>query len=268
MSDTHATPAPEATAPAAPAAEPATPDDGDPMLDELPEDQAVFDRGYVERLRKENQRYRNERNDARDQLKRYEVFDAYEPDDQQAWLNLMQGWVADPMQVAPVFQQIAASVLGDGSDPGGDIAAAQSIEDSMSQIDNPADLTSDKVQEMIDAAMSARDQATAERAAVEGVYAEIRAGGIDPQSREGMAVLWSANNETDGDIAKAIENVKADRQRIIDEYVQGAATGRTVTTPQTGVVASQDQPIQNLDDARKAADAFIRSQVGASSGDA
>lgn len=270
MSDAP-TPAPEPIPDAVIQAEPAAatpPVEVDPDVDgdELPEGQMVFDRGYVEKLRKENQRYRTERNEANDKLKDYAIFDQYEPEDRDAWLGLVSGWANDPAQVAPVFQQIAASVLGDGSDPGGDVAAAQSIEDSMTDLGD-AELTPDKVNAMIESAMSARDQAGAERAAVEGIYTEMREAGVDPQSREGMAVLWSANHETDGDIAKAIESVKADRQKIIDDYVKGASSGgATVAPTSNGVVASQDQPIQNLDDARRAADAYIRAQVGAPSG--
>jgi hypothetical protein len=73
-------------------------------------------------------------------------------------------------------------------------------------------------------------------------------------------VLWTANNETDGDLNKAAEKIKADRQKIIDDYVSGRSGSRAALTPNAGVVAQTDQPIKNLDDARKATEAFLRNQ--------
>src|SRR5206468_764501 len=59
--------------------------------------QAVFDRGYVERLRREGARYRTEHQAAAEALGTYNrVFEGYDPADRQVWLDLASTWAADP----------------------------------------------------------------------------------------------------------------------------------------------------------------------------
>jgi hypothetical protein len=75
-----------------------------------------------------------------------------------------------------------------------------------------------------------------------------------------MAVLWIANNDTEGDIDKAIAMHQANRQKAVDEYVANRARGGHPTPAPNGVPSSAHTPITNLDDARKAADAYLRAQ--------
>lgn len=233
---------------------PAPDDGGDPFAD-LPDDQAVFDRGYVDKLRREGARYRTEAKSTADQLSTYDdVFSVYDPADRDVWLDLARTWVNDPVQAANVMQQIATSVLNEGGDVGAEPAPEPAAGD-----DGP--LTAEGVREMMQAELAEREAKAREAAEVENIYSEMRDAGFDPKSRDGFSILWMANNETGGDIAKAIEQFKADRQKVIDEYVAGRTNGATTPAP-NGVVASAHTPIQNLDDARAAADAFLRSQVG------
>ena len=94
--------------------------------------------------------------------------------------------------------------------------------------------------------------------------AEVRSAGYDPDSAEGFMVLWNANHETGGDITKAAEMVRGYRQSVIDEYVQGRTSGR-VTTPVSGGLQATAAPaeIRNIEDARKATEAFLKGQRGA-----
>lgn len=79
-------------------------------------------------------------------------------------------------------------------------------------------------------------------------------------------VLWLANNAGNGDIGAAVQQMKSYRQGIIDEYVSGRANGHHLTPSPDGTVATDVPVIHDLRDARKAAEAFIRSQAGAEPG--
>lgn len=249
-----------APAGAAPSSQPA----GDPFA-ELASGQAVFDRGYVESLRREGQRYRSEGQQAADALRQYQqVFGGYDDDDRQVWLDLATTWATDPNRAAQVMQNIAQAVL---NPEGGAAGAGVDPTSQPPGADDLGDLTPDQVQQMIAEALGQRDQQEAERRAVEEVYAEVRAGGYDPSTREGLMVLQIAHSETGGDIQQALDAIKAWKQSIVDDYVTGRQNGSHLTpTPANGAVATSQEPIHDLKQARQAADAFIRAQMGASSG--
>jgi hypothetical protein len=91
------------------------------------------------------------------------------------------------------------------------------------------------------------------------------AAGYDPESAEGFTVLYNANHFTGGDIAKAVEMVRARDQKLIDDYVAGRSGKRPSPSPAGGIIATpQSEPITNLDDARRATDAFLKDRRGAS----
>lgn len=265
MSDTpsEATPAAESPPPAAappPAAStpPADSAGGDPFT-ELPVDQALFPRSYVEKLRNEGHKYRTEAQTAAQKAAEYDqVYGRYEPEDRRVWFELANAWAYDPSQAAQMMQEIAQAVLTEGK-PAEPAKAAVSDAD----IPIPDDLTPEKVQAMIDERIAAQQQATAQQHAVETIYQEVRGHGYDPESREGFMVLWTANNETDGDIGAAVEKMKQYRQGIIDEYVAGRSGPRPVPAPNGGVAANQSVEIGSFEDARKATDAFLRAQGAA-----
>jgi hypothetical protein len=80
---------------------------------------------------------------------------------------------------------------------------------------------------------------------------------------EGFMVLWIANNTTGGDVAKAAEELRTYRQGIVDEYVSGRKGGVT-PMPGGGTSFAPAAPeIKTLEDARKAADAYLRAQATA-----
>jgi hypothetical protein len=229
-------------------------------------DQAVFDRGYVEKLRREGQRYRTEHQSTAEALSNYErVFGAYDQADRQVWMDLASTWATDPSEAARVMNQIAQAVLQpDGAAPPATPPADNGDEGERGDLSN---LTPEQVQQMIAEAMEGRERAAAEQRAIDEVYSEIRAAGFDPSTREGFMVLWLANNGGQGDIQAGITEMKAWKQSIVDEYVTGRSNGHHPTpTPADGAVATPHEGVHDLTQARKAADAYIRAQMGASSG--
>jgi len=261
---------PQATEPAPPAGTTATPPVTAPPdpLAELPADRAVFDRGYVESLRTEGAKFRTRANEVQAQLARYDdVFGQYEEPDQAVWLDLARTWATDPAKAAALMQQIAGNVLDEVA-AGAGSAGASSPGGEPQRLNEPAveQLTPEKVQELIDQQFSAREAKAAEAQAVEAVYGEVRTAGFDPNSAEGFMVLWNANHFTNGDITKAVEMTNSYKQSIIDGYVQGRSSGSfPMPTAANGAPATGNpEPIRNLEDAKKATDAFLRERRSAS----
>lgn len=256
--------APPAVETPAPTSAPAPAATDDPLA-APPDEQAVFPRSYVEKVRGEAQRYREQATTANAELQSYnDVYGAYPDEDRQVWFQLARDWAEDPARAAAVMQQIAQGVLGDQQpqqpEPGqtGWQGEAPTLEETMEQ------LTPEQVRQMIDDSMAARDASAAEQRAINDVFSEVRAAGFDPESADGFSVLYNANHFTGGDITKAVEMVRARDQKIIDDYVAGRSGARPMPSPAGGVVANPNtEPITNLDDARRAADAFLKERRGA-----
>lgn len=281
MSDmSNATPGNEGVAPAggmttstAPATSPTAPapssSDAPDVFADLATDQAVFDRGYVERIRQEGAKYRNDNKAAADKLAPYEsVFGVYDDADRAVWMDLARTWAQDPKRAAEAMQQIATGVLGEQQQQtpasGSPHAPDAGTDDADAEL---GELTPDKVQAMIAAEVDRREAARQEQAAINGVYDEMRTAGYDPTTPEGYMVLWHASNGGNGDVKYGVAQVEKYRQQIVDQYVQGRANGQhPIPTPGNGVVAQQDAPVLDLGQARKAADAYLRAQMGASNG--
>lgn len=260
MTDTYDSQPGTAAPPSAgtPAAPPAGSSD-DP-LGTLPDDQAVFNRGYVEKVRNEAQRYRQEATTARDELGVYnDVFGVYPQEDREVWFQLARDWAQDPARAASVMQQIAAGVLGDQPaaaepetpPPATDFAEAVT-----------KTMTPEEVRAMIDESLAMRDRSAMEQKAINDVFAEVRAAGFDPDTTDGFMVLYNANHYTNGDIAKAVEMVKARDQKVIDDFVAGRS-GRPIPSPNGVTAMSSPEPIKNIEDARRATEAFLRERQSA-----
>lgn len=255
--------APDAGAAAPDAAPASTPNEPD-ALGDLPEGQSVFDRGYVERLRQEAAKYRTERNELNERLQGYDAFDGIDPEDFQVFADMAGRYKqGDTSGMAEMMQTIAQAILSPDNDgsPEGDAATAEKIGEA---IDGATDadgkpLDPDSVQQMIADALAAKEAQEAEERAVKEVFAEIEAAGFKQGTPEGWLVLWHANNTTGGDIAAAAEQVRAYRQGIIDEYVQGVATGNRAPLNPEGVVATEHQPIQTMEDSHRAVRARLES---------
>ena len=244
--------APPPAAPPAPAPSAAPPGDADALLDgDLP-NQPLFDMGYVRDLRGRASHYRTAAKEAAERAAAYQVFETYDPDDRQVWINLASTWMQNPEEAARAMQQIATSVLGNG-EPAPALAA-----DEPEPSTDYSDLTPDAVRQLITEAMQERDQKAAEAAAVREVHSEIRQAGYDPQSLEGMMVLHLAYSETNGDIAQAVEKLRARDQAAFDARVAAARNGQAPLAPSNGQVAtSTPTTSESWDDTRRAAQAFL-----------
>ena len=250
--------APDPSPAAAPPPSPAAGGDGFDFDAELGND-PVVSRGYAEKLQRQGQSYREQMQGYEAKLAEYEnVYGQYEPDDRQAWFAMANEWANDPRAGAEMMQRIADSVLNDGKTPEEateQVIAEDQLADQAQQ--QGVNLTPEQVQAMVDERLAAQDAERAQKEAVDGVFNELRAAGFDPQSREGHSVLWTANHETEGDIAKAIEIVNAERQKVIDEYVAGKSAPSARTAPTDGMLATPAPEVGTLDDAFKSANAFL-----------
>lgn len=254
-----------AGAPTQPAASAPAPAPSDDVFAELPESEPLFNRGYVDKIRREGARYRDEARTAQETLSVYDdVYSMYEEADRDVWLDLARQWAVDPRQAATAMQQIAAAVLGEGGEMNDPAAPVVTDPSAAGATASNGPITNEQIAELVRNEVERRDAERAQQQMVESIYSTMRASGIEPKSREGMAVLWTANNETNGDIDKAIELYQADRQKAVDEYIATRQSGGRPAPAPNGVPASQHTPIKNLDDARRAADEFIRSQANAS----
>lgn len=230
---------------------------------EFGDSDAVVSRGWAEKIKKEGQTYRERAQEYEAKLAEYEqVYGQYEAEDRQAWFEMANRWAEDPRSGAEMMQRIADAVLNEGKTP--EEATEQVIAED--QIAAEADaagvaMTPEQIQALVDERFAAQKAEEAQEAAIQGVFAEITAAGFDPQSRDGHSILWTANNETQGDIAKAIEIVKADKQKIIDEYVASKSAPSARTAPSDGMLAQPIPEVGGLDDAFKSANAWLKAQT-------
>lgn len=274
MSDTSSPGEAPATPPAAgsaPSASPPAGDGADPFAD-LP-DQPIFDRGWVQKIQNEGRRYREQAHEATESLKRYEdTFAGYGPEDLDVWFEMANTWRDDPRASAEMMLEIGQNTLRElgvlpASD--GDATRPQAVtgtpEPSAEPDEKlPAGVTPEMIQEMIQAGIEQYAQQIREDREVENIFTQMRELGYEPETREGLNLLRAANEVPDFDLKAAHEMLQADRQKIIDDYVAGRTGGsHAQTAPNAGVVANTEQPIKNLDDARKATEAFLQSQRNA-----
>lgn len=257
--------APVESAPAAeaPAAEAPVASD-DPFDAELGDD-AVFPRGYVEKLRKQGQTYREQMQEKAEQLSKYEeVYGQYDAEDRDAWFSMAQEWARDPRAGAEMMQRIADAVLNEGKTPEEAteqvIAEDQVAAEVAAEVEQESNgmLTPEQVEQIVAERLKAyTDEREIEQLA-EGILSQVREAGYDPTSRSGQEILLIANTETNGDIAKAIEIKQAENQKIIDDYIAGkTANPSPKTAPDAGVLASQVPEVDTLEDAFKASRRFL-----------
>lgn len=262
-----APPPPGAVAPpAAPPPGGSTAGSSDQYLDNDLPDQPLFDIAFVRGLRESGARYRTAAREAEAKVAAYGVFDQYEPDDRQVWIDLANTWMQSPEEAARIMAEIAQNVLGEPSSSSSSPSPGSPSTEPPAATAPPeaGNLTAERVQELIQEAMAGYQKSVAEQQAVDQVFAEIRQAGIEPESDDGFMVLWYANNRTEGDIPKALELVKAKRQAIIDDYVHGRTTQpRAGVAPSNGAVAtSQSTHQDSWEETRRAAQAFVNSQPG------
>jgi hypothetical protein len=256
-----ATPA-AADAPAGGGAPPA----GTDPLGALPDDQAVFSRGYVENVRGQAARYRTAASAASAALQPFEeVYGAYDEADREVWFTLAREWQADPTRAASMMREIANDVLGQTAGVGEAPPPTDSGDEQMPE--TPAQLnqlTPEQVKQLVDEQLAERDQAATVDRQVEELFSELRSAGYEPESDEGWWILRNAAQRTNGDIKAAVQLYDEFRQGIIDNYVQGRTGTRAAPSPRGGVIATgTGEPITSIEDARKATDRFLQERRAA-----
>lgn len=230
---------PAATGGPAGSAEPATA--GDPF--DAGAD--TFDRAYVEKLRRENQTYRQRFNDA---------FDGFADEDRDFIVNVLKQTrsedAATRAAAASAWRQVA-DVLSPAQQAAVDAFQADADGEPQVQYLTAADL---------DRVLSERESKAQQAQAVDRVYADVKELGYDPQSFEGTRIMSLAVHETDGDLKAAKERMEAEKQSWIDSYLASKADGATnavTPSPSTGAPASTEKPIKTFADARAGVESYL-----------
>lgn len=211
----------------------------------------TFDRKYVEKLRRESAGYR-------ERAKRYqEAFDGYDDVAVDEWLDYARSLRQDPRGTAQRMAELANSILEAYNDPTSpDHAAAVQAVDGLEEKAGKI-LTEDDYRRL-----RAAERAEDERIAnVRKIEAQARDLGYEVGSKRYKQLLNEAMELPDGNILKAHENLQAERQRIIDEYIaeKGQAAGRRM--PVQGVAGGESAPeIKTWADSRKGLEDFLSGQ--------
>lgn len=194
----------------------------------------TFDRPYVEKLRAEAAEHRTK-------AKTYEqAFDGWTSDDQQVWLEAVRTAAADPAKGAEYLRKIAETLSP---------AEQQAVEEKF--------LTESQLNERLD-----RERLETETTQqLRSIKAEAAGLGYEDGSEDYFRLMWVAQNKTNLDLSKADAHIKADRQRVIDEFVEQKrqqANGPRVTTG--GSSASEEKPIRTFKDAKASLEARLKAE--------
>jgi hypothetical protein len=243
------------------ATEAPAPDD----IPEVPADQPVFDRGYVVKIREEAAKYRTELRDLQAKHATYdEVFSGYEPDDVAVWLDLARTWAQDPSSAATMMRDIAQQVLAEGGTPEQAQAAAEAVQqvaEESQATDRP--LTAEDVEKLVSERLQTAEAERAREAAIQGIRSEVRELGFEPDSMQGVMLMWIAHNQTGGDLAAAKGVIDTHNQSIIDGYLQTKQPGyKIANSPASTPGAGTIEPPKTLEEAGRRANAFYQAQRG------
>ncbi len=194
-------PAPGAE-PVAPAAAPTeTPD---PFEDEKVQQ---FDRGYVEKLRKEAAERRTESARYRD------VFGQYDEESQAVWMDLASTFLADPQAAAAKMEAIITAVKAQGGTQAEAEAAAAA---AVTAPGEAAALTPEAVQAMFDQKMAAYQAERDLQDRTQAIVTQAKELGYEPGSTGYVSLFHVAQHQTGGDLAAAHAVIQAERQAWVD----------------------------------------------------
>lgn len=224
---------------------------------ELPAEQASFDRAYVEKLRGEAAKYRTQ---ARDGQPYREALARFTESDRAVWLNLVNATYADPKAGAAMMREIATNLAGgmtqdEAVDAAVDKAKEQTPTPALSAPPEPAvtPLSEADVARMFDERMNMRETQAEQARAVRAVEDAVVALGYEKGSTGFINVLHYAANQTGGDLDAAHKIVQGDRQAIIDGYLADkAAEGGTRVPHASGMTPSNEVTVKNMADAERA----------------
>jgi hypothetical protein len=216
---------PAAAPPAAPEGGGAAPPEGAPAADPFDTGADTFDRPYVEKLRREAERYRTTARTFE------EAFEGYDPADREVLLELAKTLRTSPADAARWMADQAQRLLDEhgGTGPAGGGGDQQPGDD--------APLTAAEVRQMIAQARQEWAQEQATTSYTNEAFGQIREAGYNPEGPDGTSIIWYAVNETGGDVAAAIARHKAAEQAVVDRYLaeqKAGANGSAQTPPQQG----------------------------------
>jgi DivIVA domain-containing protein len=173
-------------------------DEGDPFDNE---ETTQFDRAYVERLRREAAEHRTKAKTF------HESFDGYQPEEVDVLLDLVRELNADPKSAAGRLEALVESIREAYPD---EVAAEETAPEYLTR----ADL------ERIEAE---KQEAKAQEDAVAAIETQAKEFGYEKGTADYFRLLWTAQNVTGADLAKAHESIQAERQAIIDNYLKSKA---------------------------------------------
>lgn len=203
-------------------------------------------RPYVEKLRRESAGYR-------DKAKKFhEAFDGYEETAVEEWLEYVKGLRADPhataKKMAVLSQDIikAYEVNDEGEiQPEGTAASEGETARPLTMADYEKLRTAERAQD--------EQQSLARK-----VVADAEALGYEKGSRQYKILLTTAMELPDGSVHKAHEILKADRQSIIDSYVNEMRANGGRQLPPTGTATGQQETsIKTWADSRSSLEDFL-----------
>jgi hypothetical protein len=193
-----------------------------------PQEQSI-DPAYVEQLRREAA-------ERRAKLKTYEdVFGLYDDEDRQVWFELAKTVAQDPKEGGKMMYELGRRLLGEEPEP-----------------ETPQTETSPDPVQIVDKIVSERLSAWEEEQQIREIQQEARALGYDPDSREYLNLLWVAYKETNGDLKAAHQKIEADKERLVQEFLeaQKAQNEQFPPQPASGTVAGSEREIKTLEDAK------------------
>lgn len=203
-------------------------------------------RKYIEDLRSESAKYRQ-------RGKRYnEVFDGYEEEAINEWLDLANTLKSDPRAAAGRFQEIAEAILaaeqeaaGQEEAPGAEAPAAETF--------TRADF---------ERLMAEREAKMDLDRRVAQIEVDARGLGYTVGSEAYQELLWIASNLPSGSIQEAHDRLEAKYQAYYDRRVQalGGKPAPQVPDPNGGVAAPGDGKLKTFADANAALDAWLANQ--------
>lgn len=238
---------PTGEAAAAPAETPAVETPAAEVEHTIPEptaEQDSFDRAYVEKLRRESAGYR-------ERAKRYnDVFDGYEEDAVNEWLELASTLKNDPRAAAERFQTIAQAILEAQEEVAPEAPVDHAAQD--------APLTRAE----FEALMAEREQQAALKARTIQIEVDAKSLGYEKGTEDYDELLFVASRLPNGSIQDAHAKITAKRQAVIDRYVASLAAKPAPTVPDpNGAPASGERKIRSFDEANTALDAWLANQA-------
>jgi hypothetical protein len=198
-----------------------------PTEETQPQEQSI-DPAYVEQLRREAA-------ERRAKLKTYEdVFGLYDDEDRQVWFELAKVVAQDPKEGGKMMYELGRRLLGEE-------------EETEPKTETPPDPV-----QIVDKIVSEKLSAWEEEQQIREIQQEARALGYDPDSREYLNLLWVAYRETNGDLKAAHQKIEADKERLVQEFLeaQKAQNEQFPPQPASGTVAGNEREIRTLEEAK------------------